>query len=101
MYVLPDQPGDYTAQVRGEIFIKSMVTAADVNPSHTLFAVLTYGKVLLFRLTDDRRLLREPYLCIKVYRNQAEAIAFINDTDFIITNEQGKMYRVERKGSKQ
>jgi hypothetical protein len=33
-----------------------------------------------------------------VYRNQAEAIAFVNDTDFLITNEQGKMFLVERKG---
>jgi uncharacterized protein YjiK len=86
------------AQVRGEVFIKSMVTAADVNPAHNLFAVLTYGKVLLFRLTDNGQLLKDPYLCIKVYRNQAEAIAFVNDTDFLITNEQGKMFLVERKG---
>jgi hypothetical protein len=98
MYVLPAQPGDHVAQVRGEVFIKSMVTAADVNPAHNLFAVLTYGKVLLFRLTDNGKLLKDPYLCIKVYRNQAEAIAFVNNTDFLITNEQGKMYLVERKG---
>ncbi len=97
MYVLPARPGDYTAQVRGEIFLKSMVTAADINPEHTLFAVLTYGKVLLFRLTDNTNPLKDPYLCIKVYRNQAEAIAFINETDFVITNEQGRMFLVEKK----
>jgi hypothetical protein len=38
MYVLPARPGDHVAQVRGEVFIKSMVTAADVNPAHNLFA---------------------------------------------------------------
>lgn len=100
MYVVPAKPGDYTAQVRGEVFLKSMVTAADINPGHTLFAVLTYGKVLLFRLTDETNLLRNPDLCIKVYRNQAEAIAFINETDFVITNEQGKMFLVEKKKAK-
>lgn len=97
MYALPDRPGNYVSSLKGDIFIKSMVTAADINPSHTLFAVLTYGKVLLFRLSDDQHLLKDPYLCIKVYRNQAEAIAFVNDTDFMITNEQGKMYLVKRK----
>lgn len=97
LYVLPARPGDYVARVRGEIFLKSMVTAADVNPSHTQFAVLTYGKVMLFNLTDHQNLLSDPYLCLKVYRNQAEALAFYNDTDFMITNEQGHLYKVERK----
>ena len=38
----------------------------------------------------------EPYLCIKLAKSQAEALVFINDTDFIITNEGGKMFLVEK-----
>jgi hypothetical protein len=32
-----------------------------------------------------------------VARGQAEALTFINDTDFVITNEKGKMFLVQKK----
>lgn len=100
MYVLPAQPGDYVAKIRGTVRLKTMVTAADINPAGTQFALLSYGKVFVFDIKNPANLLQEPSVCIKMARNQAEALAYTNDTDFLVTNEQGKIYRVTRKRRK-
>ncbi|WP_314000653.1 SdiA-regulated domain-containing protein [Xanthocytophaga flava] len=97
MYVLPATAGNHIARIRSTVKIKSMVTAADMNPSGTQMALLTYGKVFVFNIKNPNNFFQEPYECIKLARSQAEALTYINDTDFIISNEQGTMYRVERK----
>lgn len=97
LYSLPDKPGIYVTQNTGEIYIKSQVTAADINPSQTMMAVLSYGKVFLFQITPGKSLLSNPYECIRLPRGQTEALVFVNDTDFVITNEKGNLFLVERK----
>ena len=97
MYVLPAKAGTFTAAKLDEVYIKSQVTAADINPAGNTFALLTYGKVFLFKIAEGKSLLADPYLCIKLVKSQAEALVFINDTDFIVTNEGGKMFMVEKK----
>ncbi len=97
MYALPATPGTYQAKIRGTIKLKSMVTAADINPAGTQCALLTYGKVFVFTITNPDNLLQEPYQCIKLARSQAEALAYVNNTDFLITNEQGKIHLVKHK----
>jgi hypothetical protein len=97
MYTLPGKAGQYTAQVKGEVYLKSQVTAADINPASTMFALLSYGKVFLFQMDAREPDLSNPYLCIKMARGQAEALTFINETDFIVTNEKGKLFLVEKK----
>lgn len=100
MYTLPATPGQYVAKVRGTVKLKSMVTGAAINPGGTQFALLSYGKVFLFDITNPANLLQEPSVCIKLARSQAEAIAYTNGTDFAITNEQGRIYRVTKKRRK-
>ncbi len=95
MYVLPDTAGTYQAKIHSTVKLKSMVTAADVNPSGTQLALLTYGKVFVFQIKDSTNLLSQPYQCIKIARSQAEGLTYINDTDFVISNEGGKMYLVK------
>jgi hypothetical protein len=97
MYTIPGKPGNYTAQIQGEVYLKSQVTAADINPGKNMFALLSYGKVFLFEIHDNQLSFSHPALCIKVARSQAEALTFINDTDFIITNEKGKIFLVQKK----
>jgi hypothetical protein len=97
MYTIPNKTGDYVAQAKEEIFLKSQVTAADINPSKNMFALLSYGKVFLFEMNNEPPTFQKPYFCIKVARGQAEALTFINDTDFVITNEKGKMFLVQKK----
>ncbi|QHT67087.1 hypothetical protein GXP67_10720 [Rhodocytophaga rosea] len=97
LYALPDKPGEYATEKQGDIFIKSQVTAADMNPSQTEMAVLTYGKIFIFEVKPGENLLTHPNLCIRLPRGQAEALVYVNDTDFVITNEKGKMFMVKRK----
>jgi len=97
LYSLPDKPGNYTILPKDSIFLKSPVTAADISPSGKEFALLTYGKIFTFDITDGKIDFSKPKGCIKIGRNQMEAISYVNDTDFIITNEQRKIYLVQRK----
>jgi hypothetical protein len=97
MYTIPGKAGNYTARIQEEIYLKSQVTAADINPAKNMFALLSYGKVFLFEINGKKASFDHPALCVKVARSQAEALTFINDTDFVITNEKGKMFLVQKK----
>ena len=97
LYEVPVQPGDYTLAVKDSISVKTQVTAADVNPSGTAFALLTYGKILIFGIENDTIDFSHPKECIKIGKLQEEALVFLNDNDLLITNEQRKMYRIRRR----
>lgn len=97
MYTLPSKPGKYVAQVKDNVYLKSQVTAADINPGENMFGLLSYGKVFLFQINNKELNFNHPNVCIKLARGQAEALTFINDTDFIITNEKGKLFLVQKK----
>ena len=57
------------------------------------FALLTYGKVLLFETAGDNIDFSKPKGCFRFSRKQTEAVEFLNNTDMLITNEQGGFYR--------
>jgi hypothetical protein len=97
MYELPARPGNYTIPVRDSIYINTQVTAADINPSGTTFALLTYGKILLFSIENGQIDFGHPQECIKIAKMQEEAIVFVNDTDLVMTNEQGTLYSISRR----
>lgn len=97
LYVLPDKAGDYALLPEESIFLKSPITAADVSPDGKEFALLSYGKVFIFEIVDNKINFSKPKSCIKIGRNQMEALAYINDTDFVMTNEQRKVYTVKKK----
>jgi len=99
-YTLPDQPGAYTLQPVDSVFLKSMVTDAALSPDGRTLALLTYGKVFLFNTENGAVSLRRPRHCVRLPRGQTEAIAFVNNTDWVMTNERGWMFRVERKVTK-
>lgn len=97
LYSLPDKEGDYALLPEQNIFLKSPVTSADVSPNGKEFALLSYGKIYIFEISSGKIDFSQPKSCIKVGRNQMEAIAYVNDTDLVMTNEQRKIYRVNRK----
>jgi len=97
LYILPDKPGDYSVSPKDSIFIKSQVTAADISPDGKEFTLLTYGKIFTFDVNGGKIDFSKPKACIKVGRNQVEAINYTNNTDFIMTNEQRKVYAVVKK----
>lgn len=97
LYRLPAQPGAYTLPVIDSFPISSPVTAADINPSGTAFALLTYGKILVFDIQNGKIDFDHPRECISIKKLQEEGLIFLNDTDFLISNEQRGLFRIERR----
>ncbi|GGM72862.1 hypothetical protein GCM10010967_00390 [Dyadobacter beijingensis] len=93
MYRIPAEKGDYTISASDSIRINTQVTSAAVSPDGKTFALLTYGKVLLFETSGDNVDFSKPKGCFRFSRKQSEAIEFLNNTDMLMTNEQGNIYR--------
>jgi SdiA-regulated len=97
LYSIPDSEGTYVAASSDSVYSKAMVTAADISPDGKTLALLTYGKVLLFDVEEDLNF-NKPRQCIKTGKGQTEAIVFVNNTDFVITNERkAEMWSIKRK----
>ena len=97
MYAVPDVAGSYEATSQDSVYSHAMVTGADVSPDGKTLALLTYGKVLLFDIAQGMNL-EHPTHCLKIARAQTEAIVFVNNTDFVISNERkGKLWKVTKK----
>ncbi|MHA4737097.1 SdiA-regulated/phytase-like domain-containing protein [Dyadobacter sp. MSC1_007] len=94
LYKMPAKPGSYDLQAIDSIRINAQVTSAAISPDGKRFALLTYGKVLLFEVTGDDINFSKPSGCFRLSRKQTEAITFLNNTDMLVTNEQGNIYRV-------
>ncbi|CAN5445336.1 hypothetical protein BH23BAC1_BH23BAC1_06380 [soil metagenome] len=92
-YILPDQPGNYEIAPVQQIYLNGMVTGADISPDKKTFALLSYGKIYLFKIDENNGLLSNPYKCIPFTKGaQSEGLVFINDTDFLISNETGRLF---------
>jgi hypothetical protein len=97
MYSVPDRVGDYVAMPQDSVLISTMVTGADVSPDGKLLGLMTYGKAFLFDISDGKLSLQKPTFCIKTGHGQTESILFINNRDFIFTNERQRgLYLVSR-----
>jgi hypothetical protein len=94
LYTLPAEPGSYSLSPVDSIRINSPVTAADISPDGKTFVLLTYGKILLFAVNDGKIDFSKPKGCFRFVKKQSEAILFLNNTDMLVTNEQGDMYRI-------
>ncbi len=98
LYGMPATPGSRVLVPLDSVFIKSMVTGAAISPNGQTLAVLTYGKILFFDLRGPGPVrLNRPTGCLRVPRAQTEALVYINDTDLLMTNEQGRIYRLLRR----
>ncbi|WP_428667894.1 hypothetical protein [Runella sp.] len=97
MYAIPDTAGTYKPSPIDSVYSKAMVTSADVSPDGKTLALLTYGKILFFDVSKGMNF-RKPLYCLKFAQGQTEAILFINNDDFIITNEEkGEMFLGSKK----
>lgn len=94
LYKLSNQPGNYTIQPSDSIKVTSRVTSAAISPDGKTFALLTYGKILLFGIGSEGISFKHPKGCFRFVRKQTEAILFVNNTDLLVTNEQGSLYRI-------
>jgi uncharacterized protein YjiK len=101
LYKLPDVEGNYKLKPAQTIFLNANITGAAVNPSQTLFALLSYGKIFMFGIKSGNIGFQKPLFCIKAPLKQAEAITFLTENQVMITNEQGEMYNLSLKEKKQ
>jgi len=97
LYSMPAQAGSYAPAPQDSIQINTMVTGADVSPDGRTLALITYGKVLFFDVTDGVSF-KKPLLCLKTGRGQTEALVFINNQDFVFGNERkGELFLAKKK----
>jgi hypothetical protein len=93
-YVIPDEPGKYSIKPKEELILKETVTAADISPDKSMFALLTYGKVLFFGIENQQINFDHPLGCLKTKRKQTEAILFISNSEIIFSNEQQELFLI-------
>lgn len=95
IYKVPDVAGDYSVAPIDQTLLKTPVTGADVSPDGTKFALVTYGKIFIYGIENQAINFKKPIKCIKIGKNQTEAIVFENNNKIIFTNEQRKIYSIE------
>ena len=100
-YELPDTAGTYTLKVKDALTLKGKVTAADISPDGKLMALLSYGKVWLFKVKNVDDLWSKPFKCVKINRGQTEGLIFVNNTDILISNETGGLYLVAQNAERE
>ncbi len=95
MYKLPDTPGNYEAEIVDVLRLPLQITGADISHDGQFVALLSYGKVLLYRTGYNKEgtLKLTPFNCKQFTKSgQSEAIVFLDEENLIITNEKGKVY---------
>jgi len=94
LYKLSSAPGIYSIAATDSITIKTQVTSADISPDGKTFALLTYGKILLFGIDGKEINFKQPIGCFRFVKKQSEALIFLNNTDLLVTNEQKDVFRI-------
>ena len=98
LYSLPAKKGDYVAQIKHTTKLSGMVTAADISPDKTKFAILTYGYIYIFNIVNQQINFKNPRSCVKFPKGkQAEGLIFINNDDMLVTNENGHIFLVKKR----
>ncbi|GAB2960965.1 hypothetical protein GCM10027048_31160 [Hymenobacter coalescens] len=98
-YHLPARSGNYTARLADSIRISTWITAADISPDGRTVALLGYGHVYLIERQPGARLFDGAKSCLPIPdAGQAEALTFINNHDFVFSNEKGKLFRATYRG---
>lgn len=95
VYILPDEPGDHIAKVIDEIELPRMVTSADVNEAGTEFSLLGYGVIYTFDFSNKLKPFEQPKRAHRFSRGgQSEGLAYTSESELIISNEGGKIFRL-------
>lgn len=98
-YRLPARPGNFAARLVDSIRINTWITAADISPDGRRVALLGYGHVYLIETQPGQRLFDGAKSCLPLPSSgQAEALTFVNDHDFVLSNEKGKLFRASFRG---
>jgi hypothetical protein len=97
LYQLPSNKGSYTAKIIDNTYLKTQITAADIQPKGNIFALCSYGKIFIFGIQNQSINFRQPLFCIKSPLKQAEALVFETDSTLLVGNEQQELYKIKIK----
>ena len=96
-YGMPARPGKYVLAALDSLALETWVTAADISTDGRTVALLGYGFVYLFEGAPAQRVFDRPRRRIQLETTgQAEALTFVNNHDFVLSNESGKLFQVSR-----
>ncbi len=97
-YTLPAHPGTYVATLRDSIELETWITAADISPDGRTVALLGYGFAYLFEGNPNQPVFDRHRARISLSSaGQAEALTFVSNTNFVFSNENGKMFEAQKK----
>lgn len=97
-YVLPARPGYHVARLADSLRLPTWVTAADISPDGRRVALLGEGYVYQFERLPGRPLFDGLKTRLTIPKTgQAEAIIFVDNQNFIISNEKGKLFLATHK----
>lgn len=84
------------AKVLSSCRLQGMITAADISPDGSELVLLAYGYIYFFDITKGISL-NYPTKCMYFGRmGQSEGIAYLSDTELMISNEAGTLFRLSR-----
>jgi len=100
MYRLPDQPGDYVAELVDSFNTGAWVTSADISPSGQNMVLLSESRLWLFTGITGRDFFGGNLHSIPMYTTIKEAVVFVNDSLVYMTDEYflgtgGKLYKLD------
>lgn len=97
-YVLNDSSGTQVARHIDSFNFPGMITSADINDSETEIVLLSYGIYYTFTLKNPEKPFEYPFRARKIRRGaQSEGITYIGDDVLLISNEQGRIFRLKQK----
>ncbi|MEJ8758093.1 hypothetical protein WG947_13860 [Pontibacter sp. H259] len=95
LYKLPVSGAISALEPLQQLQVKSPVTAADIAPDTSTFALLGYGRLYLFKRADATLNFNGKRYCLPLGRTgQAEAILYLSPQQLLISNENGKLYLI-------
>lgn len=97
LYTLSIKKSDQVARIKSTIRLNGMITGADINPSKTELALLSYGYIYFFDIKSSIDF-SHPTKCLYYGRlAQSESIVYTSDSTLLIGNEKGKLFLLNQK----
>ncbi len=95
VYQLSDEPGNQTAKIIGTLNVKAPVTGASISPDGNMVALLSEGKVHMFKDIDspEKFFEQEHETIMLPGAGQTEAITFEDNNTLILTSEGSTLYK--------
>ncbi|WP_045468586.1 hypothetical protein [Sporocytophaga myxococcoides] len=97
VYMVPDESGEQVAKKVAEIPLEGMITSAALNKDNTQLALLSYGRIYIFKSENQKEHLSlTPQYCTPFAMGiQSEGLEYLEGNKLLISNEQGDIIEAE------